>query len=106
MNHSIIKGKLSVYKNNPKINPAKIKYSIAATESGPDEKMIETIMMKAEEAARLPRSIQIANHNRKRMGRYIPPHDFRDSIIAISIVRATKTNKIKNKAISAENSVE
>jgi hypothetical protein len=106
MNPRIRKGKLSMYKNNPKINPAKIKINIAKTESGLDEKMIRPIAKKAEDVTKLPRSIQRTSHSRKRMGRYIPLQNRRDRVMAISIVKAIKVNKIKNKAVSVENSVE
>lgn len=107
MNPRTRKGRLSIYRNKPKTEPARRRAIMAAAEEGgPDEKMIEPATMNPAAATKLTRIIQRASHNRKRTGRYIPPQNRRDSAMAMSIVKAIKTNKVKNKAISAENSVE
>ena len=93
-----------MYKNNPKIDPEKTKTNVASENDGLDEKMTEATIRNPNVATKLPRSIQRASHSRKQTGRYLPPHNLRDKVIAVSIVRAIKANKVKNKAISFENS--
>lgn len=71
-----------------------------------DDMIIEPMTMNPNMATKLTRRVQKISHSIKYTGRYFPLHSLRDKVIAASIVRAIKANKIKKIAVSFDSSVE